>query len=208
MASQAKKNYIKTVFKSGRLVISSHSSSAFTFIELIFVFVIVGILTGLAFANIMTRLKRERLLTTSKTLVSWLEERRREGMVSIEQVGTGACVIAIDTNLATLSATAATIRPISPSETKPPPNICRHSTPLELRKITSNSENLSISVDPTILNQLLFSFRGTSTTPAEFKLKFPDSSEARCVRITTPLGLIRQGIARPPTASCIYLSTY
>lgn len=188
--------------------ISKFSATGFSLIELIITFLVVGILAGTGYANFATRWQNERLLSSSRILVSWLEERRRQGMVSLEQMGTGACSIKVDITNATFSATDATIRPSSGGETNPPPNICRNPAPLQLRAAVSNTNNLNLSVVPSSLGQVLFSFRGTSPTEAEFKLQLADYRDARCVRITSPLGLIRQGIARPASAPCKYISAY
>lgn len=184
-------------------------SAGFSLIELIIAMVVAGLLAGLGYANLNGRLERERLQSSSRVLVAWLEDRRRQGMVSMEQVGTGACAITVDTAAASFSAASATVRPASSGEPKPPPNICLNPAPLNLRQDVpdSNTRDLKLTMVPSTPNQVLFSFRGTSPTAAEFKLTLGDGPEARCVLLTAPLGLIRLGVARPATANCLYSRT-
>lgn len=170
--------------------------------------VVTGLLAGVGYANLSTRWERERLQASNRLLVSWLEQRRKQGMASMEQLGTGACLINVDTAAASFSAAAETVRAAASGQAKSP-NICRNPVALNLRKDVpdTNTSALGLTVTPSTLNQVLFSFRGTSPTEAEFKLTLGDGPEARCVLITAPLGLIRQGVARPASASCLYSRT-
>lgn len=193
------------------------SEVGFTLIELMITIMIVGILSGISLVSLSRRWQSERLQTTSKTMASWLDERRRQGMAAMEQTGIGACSIEINTGSATLSATNSLIRPATLAEPAPPSNICQNQTPLDLRKVVANTNSLTLSVEPASTTRVLFTFRGTSpfdTTPlntsdfTEFKLRLEDYPDARCVRISKPLGLIRLGVARPASASCSYISAY
>lgn len=181
--------------------------------ELLVIIALVGLLSGLSLVTLSRRWDNDQLVATSKTLAAWLDQRRRQGMAAMAASGTGACVIQVDALKAELSSAQASY-PITLSDptataSVTATNLCQTSQTLNLRTATSNARDLKLSVYPTGLQQVLFTFRGTSPTEAEFRLSLRNVPLARCVKIAQPLGIVRLGYANPATAaSCDYRNPY
>lgn len=179
------------------------SNAAFTLTEVLVVVVVVGVLSALAIPNLSRRWEAERLNSANLQLLSWLDERRIQSMTMAASAGTlaGSCLIQVNTEAATFSSATATTTPGDPAA---PPNLCQNASNLNLKTAVDRGQDLLLSANPTTLQDVVFTFRGTSTTNAEFKLSLPGHPSARCLRISSPLGLIRAGRATPATGSCVY----
>lgn len=185
-----------------------HTAAGFTLVELMIVMVIAGILAGISLANLSQPWGNERLNVISRTLAAWLDEHRR---LAMQQGGT--CGLRIDPTNASLLP-GATALDINGQTTT---NVCAGRAPLRLRAISTNTNSLQLQTTPAASNQILFSFRGLSTSRAnssssedselELKLTLPNLPRSRCVRLVNPLGLIRQGWANGD-GPCTYQSAF
>lgn len=196
-----------------RIPTPDQAALGFSLVELLVSMVLVGLLSGLAMVTLSRRWDNEQLQATSKALASWLDERRRQGMAAMAASGTGACVISVDVSKAELNSSQASypislIDPTSGTSVMAR-NLCQTSQTLNLRAVTSNTRDLQLAINPSDLNQVLFTFRGTSPTEAEFRLSLRNVPLARCVKIAQPLGIVRLGYANPASATtCDYRNPY
>lgn len=189
------------------------SSAGFTMVELMMAMAIAGILSGLAIASYSNRWGQERLLGASRAVHAWLDEHRRIAM----QQG-GACKIQIN-------ATNATLNPKDPMITLPDssttPNVCANRAALLIQESVKNGDQIQLrkSTINSNADALIFSFRGFSqiaqtnnnwsTQPQlELRLSMPGITRERCIKVASPLGLIRNGFANSSDSSCIYNASY
>ena len=172
---------------------------------------VVGILSGLAIVNYSQRLSQERLLASTRILHAWLDEHRRIAM----QRG-GACRLTIDSTSASLDPTGENV--ILP-DGNTTPNVCANRTPLLLKETTESGEKIELKKNQSEASAIIFSFRGFSqianadnnwsTDPElELRLFMPKVERERCIKLISPLGLIRDGYAASDESDCIYNSTY
>lgn len=184
----------------------------FSLVELMVTIAIAGILAGISIADFSQRWGQERLLGASRTLHSWLDEQRR---FAIQKAGT--CQLMINTTAASLDASPATIELASSPAPVTTPNICAGQAPILIRNTVSNGGSIQLSVSPATAQAIRFSFRGLSqgvSTDAslpnsvELRLKLPNISRERCVKVVNPLGMIRNGTASNSESSCSYSQSF
>jgi prepilin-type N-terminal cleavage/methylation domain-containing protein len=188
------------------------TNDGFTLVELMITIVIASILTSISIVNFSQRWGKERLLSASRILQSWLDEQRRFAM----QKG-GTCQLTINTSTAELEATPTTIQlkatpPISTTR-----NICAGQAKIRIRDSVSNGGEIQLSTSPTGVQAIRFSFRGLSdgvtsdgstANSVELRLKLPNISRERCVKIVNPLGMIRNGSASDRQSACSYSHSF
>ena len=175
---------------------STSQSNGFTLIELLIVVSIVGILSGVAIVNFSKSWTEQRLLSTTRELENWLNKQRRD---------------AIKNNL-TYTIT------FDPQDKK---LASSSGNTFDLRdSFGSQHEKLSMTSSPNVdpsnkTGGIHFSFRGlsqnhqlTSNGTLELRLKFEGLSTERCIRIISPIGMIRDGSAADSASPCRYQSTY
>ena len=166
------------------------NDNGFTLLELMLVVALIGILSGIALPNFLSKWEDERLNATTKVTVAWLDDLRRKAIQN-----SVPCRATWDVANSSLSARC-------DDETAT-------SGTLNLKTEINNSENLAVSLrssDPTVW---IFTPRGTSTTDAEatFTLTGSSSDPGRCLRVTAPLGLIRAA-RRTSAGQCDYTTRY
>lgn len=188
-------------------------TSGFTVVELMITVVVVGILSGLAIANFSERWGQERLLASARTLHAWLDEQRRIAM----QQG-GPCRLVINTSTATLD-------PSENSLTLPDgstvPNVCATSKTLHLKETIQNGNTILLKKHESNsdASAIIFSFRGFSQvadiannwspeSELELRISMPGIQRERCIKLISPLGLIRNGYASNTSTDCTYNTTY
>ena len=198
----------------------------FTLPELMIVIVIVGILSGISIANFSQRWAQERLLAASRHLQSWIDTQRRIAM----QEGK-ACELSINTTTAELKPSGSQIA-ISTSQSIP--NGCANQAGLNIKDSVSNGSSISLNITPSNAKALRFSFRGhsevvtketttstddngqnssasedtASNQPLVLSLSLLGSNKKRCVKVISPIGLIRSGAGSITDNKCTYSHSF
>lgn len=178
-------------------------AAGFSLTELLISVSLLGIMAGLGGAYYQRSWEKEQLKAASQAAIEWLEDKR---IRAIQQSKT--CVI-------TINDSAARFEPSSDGNgtygacSKAPAELDDPLPSLDLRKTIPNLSQLKIcsqdhddSViilscnDNTISVQqteIVFTPRGTVAEGGLIKLHAGDNIPNRCIMITQPLGLIRQG---------------
>ena len=180
-----------------------NGDAGFSLLELMAVVVIVGILSGLAIPSFQRNWQQERLKAATREAATWLEDVR---LRAVQQSQT--CVIQVIDSTATL-------QPISDT------NSCTNIRALNLRNTVQNAKQLarcsqtvpipsneecnskSAQATPT---EITFTPRGTVSQGGLIKLHFSETIPNRCIAITQPLGMVRQGIER--STGCNYNTAF
>lgn len=170
--------------------------NGFTLVELLIVVSIVGILSGVAIVNFSRSWRDQRLLSTTRDLENWLNKQRRD---------------AIKNNSTYTITFDAQDKKLTSSD----------GNTFSLRESFGNQhEKLSMTSSPAVdpaneTGGVHFSFRGlsqnhqlTSNGTLELRLKLEGLSTERCIRIISPVGMIRDGSASDSASACRYQSTY
>ena len=172
------------------------NSNGFTLVELLIVVSIIGILSGITFVNFSRSWKDQRLLATTRDLENWLTTQRRN---------------AVNNSLtSTITFDLKNKQLTNNSENT-----------FDLRESFGDGhENLSLTSKPNVDSSstsggIHFSFRGlsqnhqlTSNGALELRLKLDGLSTERCIRIISPIGMIRDGSAPNSDSECRYQSSF
>ena len=178
-------------------------SSGFTLIELMITVIVLGILSGIAIPSFQRSWQQERLKAATRKAATWLEDIR---LRAVQQSQT--CVIQIIDNSATL-------------QPDPSSNSCIDVGPLNLHETVDNAQQLVVcsqsaltpsttsctsSHSQTTPTKIAITPRGTISQGGLIKLYFSETIPNRCIAVTQPLGMIRQGIER--TSGCDYNTAF
>ena len=188
---------------------AAHQSAGFSLIELIVTISIIGILSSIALVNLSSSWSKNRLLATTRDLKIWLSEQR-----SYAKTHNLTCLITID---------YANKRLNSKRYSEQANQSCTGSTSnseadvFDLAKtFGKGSEKLSListpSTDPAHSDGgILFSLQGfsqnyhlSSTGMLELKLAHSDLVQQRCIRVISPIGMIRDGRKDGNDPQCRY----
>lgn len=183
----------------------------FTLSELLIVVVLISILSGVAIASLSQRWAQERLLAAARETHTWLENQRLIAMKEGQ-----ACEISINSATATLDPSA---EEVSLVDGKTLNNSCKDQAPLAIRDAVTNGGGISLSTSDPDASGIRFSFRGlseiitTSSDPHDqqvlmLKLNHPDSQKQRCIKLISPLGLIRTGWSDANASSCQFSNSF
>ena len=180
--------------------VAQKNQKAFTIIELVITASIAAFLTGTAIASFYKNYERERMRSGSRVLSSWLEDQRRKAIQN-----SAPCDITMNYTTAETS------------------SLCDFSgavtDTLDLRAEINDPdlilENHSPGTSAPYTTNAVWSFtpRGTSTAEIELRLSLNNSEDntVRCIKILSPLGIIRQGRLTSTTAGavqCDFTSAY
>ena len=190
--------------------LQTDKKDGFTLTESLTVVVLVGILSAVAIASYNQQWAQERLLRASRETHTWLENQR---LTAIKEGQ--ACAISINTVTATLDPSSETIS-LADGVLN---NSCKGQAPLSIRDAVTNGSGISLSASDPNTTGILFSFRGlskiittsTNTNNQEvlvLKLNHPESNKQRCIKLMSPLGLIRTGWSEANANSCRYSSSF
>ena len=175
---------------------------------------ILGILSTITLINLSQTWNKERLKATARGIENWLSQQRLQAM----QYGL-TCEVLIDVEKKTLTGQVA----FSSSEQEPKKACNLASAPQTFEiaeEFQSGAENVSVSFSPAVADSsssagILLSFRGFSENKnlagneqLELRLKHKNVAMDRCIKIVSPIGLIRDGYASNPSSGCRYDRPY
>lgn len=154
------------------------SNPGFTLLELLVVLVILTILGSLTIPRFIDSVRREQLTASSRQAMNWLEDIRNQALKEM---------ISCDISL-TLDSTQQGV--LAVKDTSPG---CSQQEPLLIGSGGPKPTLITINSQEQGEIELLFSPRGTISSNHEIKLTMTGASISRCLRISSPLGLIRMG---------------
>jgi len=175
-------------------------NNGYTMTELMIVMVLVGIFSGIAIVTLSQRWAQEQLLAAARETHSWLDTQRRLAMKEGQ-----ACEITINTADASLDPTSNTM---SLSDGTSLSNSCSSQSALSIRN--------TLTTSPSNASAIRFSFRGLSEITTSngtsnelvLKLNQEGSNKQRCIKVLSPLGLIRNGWAAANSETCTYSNSF
>lgn len=175
----------------------STTNKGFSLPELMLVVAIVGILSGISITSFGRNYKQEALKRDSREASAWLREVKSK---AVQQ--NRICEVTIDRSLGTATQTNPSDSGLAAADR------CEQLGSYSFREPISTliSDSQCLWDDNT--NKLLISFtaRGTLPCGGEIRLTDPKYSTTRCIKLVSPLGLIREGPERQGT--CNYTNSY
>ena len=189
-----------------------YHQSGFSFIELVITVSILGILTSIALVNLSSSWTSTRLSSTTRGLETWLSDQRRYAMTH-----NLTCLITIDhTNKRLISTKYASKNAQSCTGDSSDSSADTFDLAADFGR---GSEKLNLvstpSIDPSQTDGgILFSLQGlsqnhqlSSTGMLELRLTHTDLQQQRCIRIISPIGMIRDGRSENSESNCHYDKT-
>ena len=179
----------------------------FTLLELIMTCTLIGIISSIAIVNLSPTLDKEKLKSTARMVENWINTQRTLAM----QHGL-TCEIQFDESSNRIMSQITQLTP--PKSCDPSSNVL---SILDINEsLTNGKKTFSLSLqapksDPTKPAGVRFSFRGFSenfnlntSNLLEIELSHKDLKAERCIKIASPIGLIRDGYRRNLSSPCIY----
>lgn len=159
--------------------------ASFSLMELMIVIAIIGMINGLTIALSGREWQRDRVNGVALGLASWLEEVRSNALRQISDTATsGGCVVTVNT--LTNATTGIGLATVSPAD-------CASKSTFVIPGITNNVDRFNIA--NTNADTIIFTPRGsvTASSDAVIRIYLVGSTQLRCVRVSSILGLIRVG---------------
>ena len=202
---------------------SHQNLGGFSFIELLITLSVLAILSSVALANLSSSWSKARLVSTTRALENWLSEQRRQAMSQNHTYR-----ICIDENNKKLFSSIYSITsemPVSCSDISADSKIGIFGID---DNFGSGYENLTFktcTANNKKVSAILLSHQGfsndivsddspceeeapTEDGVVEIRLRHPDQEEQRCIRIISPIGMIRDGSTEGASTKCRYDNTY
>jgi len=183
----------------GRALQTTDQPKGFTLVELLITVVILGIMAGIGGAYYQRSWEKEQLKAATRAAVEWLEDTR---LKAIQQSQT--CVITInDSNAQFEPSTVGNGNNCSDLYTLDLRASIPNLNQLKVCSQNSTTTNLSCSsnTSSTAMTDIVITPRGTIAQGGLIKFNAGDTIDNRCIAITQPLGLIRQGIENSGTCN-------
>lgn len=202
-----------------RLVITQNQTG-FSLAELLITLTIFGILSSIALVNLSSSWTKNRLLATTRDLENWISGQRRYAITH-----NLSCQVLIDQDNKRLVSTISSSRGTDPCSV----NTTQTSETIFDLNTNFGADNQSLTLTTNLSSQpetdvgICFSFRGfseefigecadnqtqNSNGMLEIKLAHSDTNEARCIRIVSPIGMIRDGKSQDSSSECRYDTAY
>ena len=172
----------------------------YSLVELIITMVLIGILAGVGGPLFLRNLQQERLKVATREVASWLEDVR---LRAIQQSQT--CAIEIINSNAIFQTNKGKdedgkdINSCANINTLDLPNDVDNANQIVVCSYDSIAAELSDTTCPNKANEaeitdIVFTPRGTASQGGLIKIHFSDKIPNRCIGVTEPLGMVRQGI--------------
>ena len=175
--------------------------SGFSILELIVVVAIIGILSGLSIVTFGQRLQKENLKLSTREATAWLQALQNK---AIQQ--NKICEIVIDKSLNKASQITSTDSAINEDERCT--NIGSYNFEATIQSLNTDGQNNNICPLGQEAGKLVITYtaRGTLPCGGEILLTRDDTNTTRCIALSAPLGVIREGIQHQGT--CDYTSAH
>ena len=183
----------------------------FSLVEVIVAVLIIGILGSIGLVNLNQTINSEKLKTTTRSLENWINEQRNIAM----QTG-HSCSILIDPSTAKITSQRAFSS--SPTGCSSPTQIPSIFDFEELYGADFNQLTVAVAPSPAIASAnsgITFSYRGfsenlnlSSNDQLLIRLSSPEVTKQRCIKVVSPIGLIRDGYAANATSDCTFDGAY
>ena len=174
---------------------------------------VLGILSSIALVNLSQSWADQRLLASTRDLENWLGDQRRFAMRR-----NLTCRVIVDHNNRRLISTTDSSDGEEPCADQPSG---ANAGIFDLAEsFGAGSDKLQLvstpSIDPEHTDGgIRFSFRGFSQNhqldsegTLELRLKHSDLTRERCIRIVSPIGMMRDGSARDASSDCRYDNSF
>lgn len=177
------------------------AATGFTLLELMVVVAIVGILSGLSIVTFGRQLQKERLKEASRDATTWLQDLQAK---AIQQ--NKICEIVIDAQLGTATSLAGQESSLEPGDRCD--DIGSYRFKVSIDSLTSDGQSSSTCplAEEEGRLRITYTARGTLPCGGEIMLIGADGLRKRCIHLSAPLGVIREGPQRGET--CDYTSAY
>ena len=187
----------------------------FTLLELMVTVSVIAVLCTVSFVNLSRSWRQERLLNTTRELETWLEQQRQYATKN-----NLTCTVTFEPEEKLL---LSRVEGTDQGTTKPcnAQSSAMNGDVFDLRdSFGQGHQDLSLTATPQVEPQqqrggVHFSFRGftqnhqlTSDGKLELRLKLDGVSRQRCIRIISPIGMMRDGSASDSSAPCQYQTAF
>ena len=183
----------------------TYIQQGFSLVEVVVAIVIVGILGSVSLVNLSRTVNSEKLKSTARSLENWINEQRNIAM----QSGHSCSIIINPSTTEITSQRAFASSPTGCTSTS--------QTPLsfdfeDLYGTDLNKLTVSVTPPPSVASAnsgVTFSYRGfsqnlnlASNDHLLIRLSTPEITKERCIKVVSPIGLIRDGYAADASSPC------
>ncbi len=184
---------------------TTYSQRGFSLVEVVVAIVIVGILGSMSLVNLSRTVNSEKLKSTAKSLENWINEQRNIAM----QSGHSCSIIINPSTKEFTTQRAFASSPTGCSSTSQSPMSFDFE---DLYGADFNKLTVSVTPSPSLASAnsgVTFSYRGfsenlnlASNDQLLIRLSTPDITKQRCIKVVSPIGLIRDGYAADASSAC------
>ena len=179
----------------------------FSLTEVVISILILGILASMSLVSLNRSTNNEKLKLTTRSLENWINQQRNIAM----QTGHSCSVLINPSTTKITSQRAFSSSPTGCSSIAQIPSV------FEFKELYGADFNkLTVTVTPTpsmagAKSGVIFSYRGfsenlnlASNEQLIIRLSLPDVTKQRCIKVVSPIGLIRDGYAANATSNCTF----
>jgi len=179
----------------------------FSLTEVVISILILGILASMSLVSLNRSTNNEKLKLTTRSLENWINQQRNIAM----QTGHSCSILINPSTTKITSQRAFSSSPTGCSSIAQIPSV------FEFKELYGADFNkLTVTVTPTpsmagAKSGVIFSYRGfsenlnlASNEQLIIRLSLPDVTKQRCIKVVSPIGLIRDGYAANATSNCTF----